>query len=411
MARIARQYTQGSSIMEKRNKKHGKYIIAAFMAMLVIPTILWCAIGNLDITGMEEKRVLTDFPKAISDTYFTQIGAWYSDNAPYRSIIIAAYNKASQKPESLYRAGIKSVYANHFTPKWYRNEKNAEPYCLPFVKNNAVYGRNDWIFYAGDNAFGYYAGNNILSDSDMQEWKESYQALQKECEKRGVNLVIMVAPNKEQLYPEEMASIQVISQDKRENVFEKYMHDSGVTFLYPIKELTVAKHLGDPYYKQDTHWNEYGAYIGVKAIYDALGIFSSNADDAEISFSDYRGGDLSGMCGFASDYLTATVIYKPDVKVEIETYEDGYIEIYRSNADTENNLVMLSDSFRTAIKQYLAKDFSKATIVHRASMDNDIVVNAIKELKKGDLLLLLSVERYDADNVSAAKKALEVLKQ
>ena len=72
---------------------------------------------------------------------------------------------------------------------------------------------------------------------------------------------------------------------------------------------------------------------------------------------------------------------------------------------------MLSDSFRTLSKGYLAVEFSRATIVHSGFLDNPIVPEAIQDLTDGDVLLLLRVERYDEDLIVTASKVIDILQQ
>ena len=71
---------------------------------------------------------------------------------------------------------------------------------------------------------------------------------------------------------------------------------------------------------------------------------------------------------------------------------------------------MISDSFREACKNFLTKDFSESTIMHQDQLENEMAIDALRNLKDGDVLLLLRVERYDDGLFHAAKKITEILK-
>ena len=377
-----------------------KAYIIAFLIVLIIPTFIWTFYGQNEANTINEKREKITFPLKLSNSYSQDIGLWYADNAPFRERIIKEDNK-------VFITGNK-IWIKALTKTVSLSSKNDN--ILPLIiRNSAIYGRDGWLFYDGDNSLDYYTGANVLKPEEMKEWKDTYVRLNEECKKRGVQLVVLVAPNKEQIYPEKMPICTIKAVIKREEIFSRYMKNAGVSYIYPIEELCQAKQVFDPYYKQDTHWNYYGAYIGVTAIYEEIGKTMPLVDKDDLIIETTMGGDLSDMCGYSSEYKIAKVSYKDEIRIDIASFENGYLEIYQSSAQTDNNLLMVADSFRNASKEFLAKDFKRSVIVHRDIVDNEIVESAVNELKKGDILILMAVERYDERNVLAADKLCEIL--
>jgi hypothetical protein len=71
----------------------------------------------------------------------------------------------------------------------------------PIVYSGAGFlGIHDWYFYNGDDSLGYVQGTNVLTTDEMRAWKDTFEELQAECDKKGISLVILVCPNKEQVY-------------------------------------------------------------------------------------------------------------------------------------------------------------------------------------------------------------------
>ncbi|MBR6025941.1 MAG: hypothetical protein IK069_04205, partial [Firmicutes bacterium] len=94
--------------------------------------------------------------------------------------------------------------------------------------------------------------------------------------------------------------------------------------------------------------------------------------------------------------------------------------VHESTVNNNRKCVIIGDSFRHSLAPFLAKDFRKVTVAHRGDFntiskskktDNGSVVNcgrpiiqdALSELKSGDVLIVMAVERYDFANVSMAE--------
>lgn len=295
------------------------------------------------------------------------------------------------------------------------NKTTSTAYLAPQSAGGAIYGRNDWLFYEGDNSVGYYQGTNVMNNSEMKSWMNVFNSLQKICDKKGIQLVVMAAPNKEQAYPEYMPSYNVVTQNKRQNVFLDYMQkNSSVKYLYPLSDLNTAKILYDVFYKQDTHWNAIGGFMGTMAMYRSLGMSTTSILELNVKEVTRTGGDLSNFCGYATSYTDYEVEYKTNIKTNVTYYPDNtvgsQVELaqYTSNSSNKSKIVVLGDSFRHSMEGYLSKDFAKATIAHRSDFGHYMVQNALRELSSGDVLLLLAVERYDHSNVDMANQLINL---
>lgn len=288
---------------------------------------------------------------------------------------------------------------------------------VPQYAGAGMYGRYDWLFYNGDNSVGYYQGTNILSNAEMAGWRNTFESLKKVCDAKGIRLAIVVGPNKEQVYPEYMPYFQVATQEKRQDVFLKYMQaNSSVNYIYPLSQMNTAKILYDVYYKQDTHWNAIGGFVAAMEVYRTLGMETTSILDIGVTEIQHSGGDLVAIMGAPSaSYTNYGVSYKSEISANVEflpgsTVGATELRRYTSNSPNGAKLVVLGDSFRHAMSDYFAKDFAKATIAHRNDFGNAAVQSALKELSSGDVLVLVAVERYDAQNVDMAATLAQFLR-
>lgn len=278
-----------------------------------------------------------------------------------------------------------------------------EYYPLYVEDHMIIYGRDNWLYTAGDggSSLEYFAGTNVLSEEDMAYCAELLNTLDEICRAKGVELVMEVGPNKEQVYPEHFPSVTVENQRKRLLVLEEYLHEhSSAPFVYPIRELAAQKDQYDTYWMYDTHWNSTGSYIGMKAIYAALGR-PINDRNAVMRTEDTNRGDLAGITGYTDLYTDYITEYKPNITVETEVYCDWEYDIddygkrYISSAQNERKLLVCGDSFRVSLAAHMCKDYKYTDVVHRDIIGLEIPVERLKELTDGDTLVLVCVERWD----------------
>lgn len=278
-----------------------------------------------------------------------------------------------------------------------------EYYPLYIEDHMIVYGRDDWLFTAGDggSSLEYFAGTNLLAEEDLAYCADLLNTLQEICSAKGVELVMEVGPNKEQVYPEYFPSYTVENTKKRLLQLEEYLHENcSAPFVYPIRELAAHKDEYDTYWKYDTHWNTTGSYIGMKAIYEALGRPISDKD-AQMHTAETNLGDLAGITGYTDTYTDYITEYKPNVSVETEVYCDWEYDIddygkrYTSTAQNDRKLFVCGDSFRVSLAAHMCKDYKYTDVVHRDIVGLEIPVERLKALTSGDTLVLVCVERWD----------------
>ena len=276
-------------------------------------------------------------------------------------------------------------------------------YPLYIEDHMIVYGRDNWLFTAGDgsSSLEYFAGTNILAEEDLAYCAEVLNTLYEICNAKGVELVMEVGPNKEQVYPEFFPSVTVENNQKRLLLLEQYLHENcSAPFVYPIRELAAHKDQYDTYWKYDTHWNTTGSYIGMKAIYEALGRPISDKY-AVMRTEETNRGDLAGITGYTDPYTDYITEYKPNISVETEVYCDWEYDIddygkrYISSAQNERKLFVCGDSFRVSLAAHMCKDYKYTDVVHRDIVGLEIPVERLQALTEGDTLVLVCVERWD----------------
>ncbi len=295
------------------------------------------------------------------------------------------------------------------SPRLESNTKKA----LKYYNSITIEGRYGWLFYQAEDSELYYKGTNLLTEKQMQNNAKILSDLNEICKKTGKTLFVLIAPNKEQVYPEFYPSVPVANDPKRvERLVDYIQANTDVDIIYPIDELVEGKPYWQTYYKLDTHWNEAGAFIGIQLMYEKLGYETSDLYYLPVTSYDHGQGDLvnlgnlKGNPNYVHD-VGYNVAYKEDVSVSSNEMFDGeVVQTTAANAEHDLKLVLVSDSYRKAMIPYLSKDFTSTTILHRSYLDENIIRQAIIE---SDVLVLAAVERYDTKLIESAEKIIDIL--
>lgn len=276
------------------------------------------------------------------------------------------------------------------------------------VGEGILFGKHDWLFYTGNNSVAYYKGTNLLDDETLAEYAAKTNRLNELCKERGIKLYLLFCPNKEQVYSEYMPSYEVETDYKRTQRLVDYINENtDVPAVYPIEELKAADFYWQTYYKYDTHWNRTGAFIGLMALYKAMGKETVNPIElngeyvpAMLDLCFALGGLDPSNYAQDREFLFE---YKPELTVDGVDIAKNVCRL-TSGSDNDERFVMLGDSFRSLMLEYIGRDYANATVIHR-----DYMSSVKKDIQNCDILVMEAVERYDARTFKAMDTVIEYL--
>ena len=393
-----------------------KLVLIIFMLVLLLPVPLSMTMYSSD--NSDEKREKAEFPTTFSDTYGTQLEAWFKDNSPFREKIIKWYSNIDVKWEMFYTNWLTPMFYDAEDPIYdyeftlddgignnppliedydtvlpYPYLDNKESVYPPRLQSSVIYGRDNWLFFKGEKSLSFYTGENAKVNDEMLSYYQEISEVDSMLKERGIELRILILPNKEQVYADKMPTYDIVHNAKMVQRLRYYLKSMGYNnFYYPIEALIGGRIDGrQTYLQQDTHWNEYGAMIGALVLMKSLG-----AQPLKYTVTEYerKGGDLASMLGSEGDeYVTNGIEFKPDINVElVHDSHESRVTKYESTAVNNKKCVIFGDSYREAITPLLAKEFHNTSVYHytRSSFAQEDVLG----LKAGDCIFIIHVERY-----------------
>lgn len=282
---------------------------------------------------------------------------------------------------------------------------------------DVIVGKNDgdwrhtWLFYnsvTDGDPIGDVCGTKQLTPEQQEEVLRSVVENTERMQKRGVELYYLIAPNKSSIYPENLPdSIKCSGRESLTSRLAGFMRERGVrNFVFLQSALEAEKQTTNVplYYSLDTHWNDYGAFIGTRALLATMNGNFNGYDDYTVEDSGYiqRDGDLVGLTNLSvnlDERSDATVVAKYNGSYQVSeqgsTNFDKVTTTENSKPSLQKKVLVVGDSYRSAMVRWLSPIYSNVTYMHRDKYSSQ-VLDGIKP----DIVIMEGVERYAVDVLS-----------
>ena len=253
--------------------------------------------------------------------------------------------------------------------------------------NEVLLGKDGWLFYkaTGDGTPLYdYMGINHFSEEELAKVYDNLVAIGDGVSARGMDVIFMTVPNKEQVYSEYMPdTVDKINDKSRLDELTEYIESKGgliadrYGYVDTSKVLRTCKETYPLFYRTDTHWTECGSYLALMELRRAMDQRVTPID--EVVFTDKGGfvGDLAKISGSRDEYSDVNPV----------------IDASSINDDSTKDQVMLiiGDSFGDAMI-HSAKHFYKEVYWVRLKEYTDEL-----DRYEPDVVVVECVERYLSD--------------
>ena len=214
---------------------------------------------------------------------------------------------------------------------------------------------------------------------------------QKELANKNVELYLFVIPNKETVYSDKLESIIKRTDNefsRTDDLINFLQQNSNLNIVYLKDSLIDNRKNNDTYCKYDTHWNNYGAYIGVTELMKTI---DSSFKVPKITMTtEKQSGDLASMNLMAKIKNDEPIVhgFYDDINYSCEVIPN--YKLCESDSPVyDKTIIFVGDSFREATIQYLAKLYKKSIFIHKSDYNEDFI-------KKYDVNIVIyeAVERY-----------------
>ena len=359
------------ALFKLNEKSSGADIV--FLSIFFLSLFIPMSHISKEETSQNENRVLATYPSLLTENglnikFGKKFENWFNDRFFGRRFFLSAEEKLKGLIEP--QRGNKKV----------------------------LVGKDGWLFYKGGDGLNNFANKSDLSTRQLQKGLKYLTDINAWATAHNKKFYYLLIPDKNRVYGEYVQYIQKVRPDSYsiDNQWLNYIRENSsvnVTYLYDT--LVQNKSKGTLYWKEDTHWNYFGAYIGFEELIKTLAKDYDISPYVVTSWQDEvnPSKDLSRMYPYG--YKDKTVKYKEPVMTNRASIcttnkEEGVGVVLCRNPKKHLKAFILHDSFSDCLMSYYAETFKEVKLVRRY----DITAENLTDIAAHyDLIILENVAR------------------
>lgn len=271
------------------------------------------------------------------------------------------------------------------------------------LSNNVIAGKEGWLFLNSESDnFKYFQRAQKYTPDKLNAVKALIEKNTKFCQDNGIELIIIIPPNKSTIYPEYYNKyIRKAAGKDNYLILKDYLNKNlqNAHVVMPYDELMNEKENNTLYHKTDTHWNTFGAFNLYKSLekeikkvnkeytlFDESRIKKCEKDvgyDLEtLSYNVKSAGQkYESICIDGLDNITL----EPNNKTVI--WHKGY------GGEKAPNVLVINDSFMAELAPFISTGVSSLWHLWTYDADFSKVSDVILE-SKPDIIIWERLERF-----------------
>ncbi|MBO6269072.1 MAG: hypothetical protein J6N19_08035 [Clostridium sp.] len=366
-----------------KNRISAVFLTALFLILCGLWPVSACLLqgGTPEDTG--ENRTLAAYPelKNLRDLERFPAGfeAWLNDHMPAKTALVGS--------QSALELGLFGEMA----------------------QDKVVFGTSrPWLFNRSEDGqpLETYKRTNRFSEEELDRISQNLSEMQQDFSDAGIRMVLMISPDKEQIYGEDYmpSSVAVLENEGRT---EQLISALGrmcpsLPVVYPAELLRKGREKEEVYYASDTHWNRIGACIACGALVDTLAEDTGSTwpgaeafrERYHFSEKEKKAGDLQKLVRLGEEFDSTEYEAQEARTAEVsDVSEDVRGEVIRERSSNPGglplNVYLSGDSFRWNLTRFLQDGVNKSTVTSRYYLDLEDVV-----AQEPDVFVYMIAERY-----------------
>lgn len=349
--------------------------ITTFIFFLLLISPILGTISGLGNEQIHENRELVKIPEYSANIFFdpsfySNIERYYNDHFVYRGVLI--------KAKSLI-----DYYVFNTS-----------------ITSNVYIGAKEWLYLREE--LSDYQKDGCSARDDMRELARQINSMEKFLEQKGKKFIFIVAPNKSTIYPEYVGLSHSYSgcKSKYEYLLDSFNEYPVKGFIRLDDKLLMVKKEKQLYYKDDTHWNVYGAEVSSIRILKYLRPLTWDKDLPKIEvIKEYRAGDLANMMSINLGTKESVIKhinfpFKIDENV-LQPEDQIYPKQFKSESISGELIprtIILRDSFMNLPLKFIKGSFEQLDTYWWEFHLSDPHVR--EDLRESKVIIIECVERY-----------------
>lgn len=249
-------------------------------------------------------------------------------------------------------------------------------------------GKDGWLEYTNEEALDYHQNSVAIPEEKVKYTQQIVRELYDELQKRNIVLVLMIAPDKATIYPDKLPDeIHLGNTESKLDAFSAYIDQHGPpVWVNLTPPLLNERKKHDVYYKTDTHWNPYGAFVAYTELINKLA--QTYPQLTPLSINDFIITTSSPVVLDTAGVMGATSLVEP--KITFKKKKTKAIGATPTPSGKPLKLLLYRDSFGRRTQKLISYNFKKAVFLPNHSRPS---LKQIEQIKP-DIVVIEFVERY-----------------
>ena len=399
------------------DKLHHYILCILFVLAIALPAVIWLNSSTQEISKQENRRLKTlpsiSFDKQGLNTFPKEFEAYFKDHYGLRHQLVSS--SKSIKRHLFNKSPIKHI----------------------------VRGKGDWLFANQDGSLRDHIGLSPASAAILTQWQQHLTNKKTWLNSIGTQYLLVPVPNKMTLFSENLPQRirrhsgttmldSLLAELNKQDDFKGYidleplLHAQKNTGLATLQALTGLEKTEDLYFRQDTHWTSFGAFLSYQHIMTKLKSMLPELSPALTIDDIYtkkvtKRGDLARMSQITVKEMHHHIKQKEQCATEPPTPVNRFkdTEAYKLKQKRlptltgcpHKNLraVVVNDSFGAYLKPFFAESFNQ--VIFMNSYDLVGMESFLREFKPDifiDIRVERSIKRLLAPNEKLQKRLADI---
>jgi len=310
-----------------------KYIFVILFVLVISGPTLFMPLYNNDY-GFENrtKKELPEYGGSYTE-YMKNMRNYYNDNFAFRDLL----------------------YKGYFHYKWDLFHSNVFPSKL-------VIGKDGWFYLGNEYQYEFNTALGLNDDymSRLEQARDEAIEMQSFCDSLNIGFYYAIVPNKSTFYPEFLP----LKPNNRPRLITEAMQlisEAGVNvidlgdYMWKRKKDTVL------YYKTDSHWNAYGAFLGTEQLLNEIrkeypvGYLKQTSYNVDTVIVD-KGMDIASMLNLNIQEEHIRFTLKDDISTSIDTIyaNSDNVKVVIESKVNKVRAIVFRDSFFTLMRNFFS---------------------------------------------------------
>lgn len=368
--------------------------ICSFLLLLLVPFFIKVLHIPVDETN-SEKRIITVPPVFKLDKAKTSKGAWNTFHGFNEDV-------------TTYKEQFDSYHKNSF------NLKNSFFDLYVFIKRsllkgnpipeNVMEGYNGWFFLGNSysNEMMEYTSLDNFTVKEVDSMKRNILDIAYWMKQKRIKFYIVITPDKQSIYGQYLPLIKGDKKTKLEQL-KAVSNDHSYNLVDLVTALKEENKQYRLFHKTDTHWNDYGAFVGFRALITEL-----QKGYPEIPQLDIGNFEIDTFVTYEKDLTEALRLKIKEDQIMLhyiipehgkeqknilsipqsEGVNPHRYEVRYANPQRKLKVLVFRDSFSEAWMKYFKECFGSCLFIRNYIIDKTLI-----EQENPDIVIYQKIER------------------